>query len=149
MGRIKHWNLDEVWEISEYLRSTVGVESLIKLRDNKGTRTKSNTTLSSEIQTVIDALAWSVRKVNDDPELVNQAFETWISDYLVEGAREKLLNALRVRQHRQEAAEKALAEKEERGEEAELDAAVTKLVKRYGLVKVFESLNRVFPPLKF
>ncbi len=133
MARIKNWDADEIGAISGYLRSTTGAETLLKLRNNKGNR---NTTIVDEIQIVIGKLTRSVRKAGDDQSLINQAYEGWIGENLVEGARAKLLHALRSRVDRE-----VTAKKVERGEVDPIEVALGKLYKKFGWTRVDQVHN--------
>ena len=133
----KHWKVIDVVQIEEYLNNTVvNGEVVLKLRGRKGTRVttlaqevvvavgalRSAVNVARPRHSLIpvwdnskEAFAL-VRKdgepldstTDDEQTLIDRAFEDWIKDYLIEGGREKLLTALRVRQHR--AAQKEIAE---------------------------------------
>ena len=112
----KHWKVIDVVQIEQYLNNTVvNGEVVLKLRGRKGTRV---TTLAQEVVVAVGALRSAAHAAGpkrsaplddaDEQRIIDRAFEDWIKDYLIEGGREKLLTALRVRQHR--AAQKEIAE---------------------------------------
>lgn len=124
MANVKQWRVADFLPVSGYLRNTVtSGEVVLKVRDRKGVR-RSN--LQEECEVAIKALTMEISRAfswehkgcsetfrflidNDDQEYngdeqtkCNKAFESWISEYLIEGGRAKLLNAMRVREHRAE-----------------------------------------------
>ena len=125
----KHWKVIDVVQVEQYLQNTVANgEVVLRLRGRKGTRVtplaqevvvavgalRSAVNVARPRHSLIpvwdnskEAFAL-VRKdgesldstTDDEQMLIDRAFEDWIRDYLIEGGRDKLLTALRVRQHR-------------------------------------------------
>jgi len=149
----KHWKVIDVVQIEEYLNNTVvNGEVVLKLRGRKGTRVttlaqevvvavgalRSAVNVARPRHSLIpvwdnskEAFAL-VRKdgesldstTDDEQMLIDRAFEDWIREYLIEGGREKLLTALRVRQHR--AAQKEGAEQSTPQVETQTEAHASK-----------------------
>ena len=133
----KHWKVIDVVQVEQYLQNTVANgEVVLRLRGRKGTRVtplaQEVVVAVGALRSAVNGArsrhsllpVWDnskeafvlVRKdgepldstTDDEQTLINQAYEDWIREYLIEGGRDKLLTALRVRQHR--AAQKETAE---------------------------------------
>lgn len=107
--RVKHWTTSDIEPICEWLQNTVrDGEVILRLRNRKGAR---RTTIASELKVATDALRTASRVVDQDfgcqCHFYWNAIESWIADYLVEGARQRLLGALRTRASRSAAEVKA------------------------------------------
>ena len=96
--RTKKWSPEEVDDIVDYLLNvSAKAQVLIKLRNRKGVRCA---TFDEEIRLAVRALRLAVVNVRDGS--LDQAIETWISDYIVDGGRERLIESLKKRRQRGE-----------------------------------------------
>jgi hypothetical protein len=96
--RSKKWTSEEVDEIVGYLLNvSSNTQIILKLRNRKGVRCS---TLDDEIRLAIRALRLAVAKSRDGS--LDQSIESWIADYIVDGGRERLIEALKKRRQRGE-----------------------------------------------
>ena len=161
MANIKKWDAQDYEPVVAYLHNTVANgEVVLKLRDRKGVR---KATIKDEVELAIRALQTSLGKafptsglkVADsghmsikhlwDEKMVGEAFENWITEYLVEGGRAKLLNALRVREHRAEQVEAPVPNKVRKQDKQPVDRVdqLVKVLSKYTKQEIDLALSRM------
>ena len=171
MANTKKWSFRDYLPIVEYLHNTVTTgEVILKLRDRKGVR---RATIKDEVELAVRALqiemsrtlSWENKGstsdflvyLEDDYDFdedkqseFNAAVENWINEYLVEGGRAKLLNALRVREHRAEQVETTVPIKAQKRDKQPIDRIdqLVKLLRKYTKQEIELALSRMGETLR-